>query len=197
VITGYFSSPEQVAVAAEALDRVRAAAPGAQLIVDPIMGDGAKGLYVKEAVAEAIATLLVARADIVAPNAWELGRLTGAGVSDPPSGVAAARRLGKPVVVSSIRAGGEIGVVYAADSDAWFASHPAATAAPNGTGDLLTALFAAASLGQFPPAAALELAVSGVAEAVVLAGGMDELPIAALPVMLVASPRVRLAPLHG
>ena len=197
VITGYFSSPEQVAVAADALGRVRAAAPSARLIVDPIMGDEAKGLYVKDAVAEAIATLLVARADIVAPNAWELGRLTGSEVSDPASGVAAARRLGKPVVVSSIRAGGAIGVVYAADGDAWFASHPATTAAPNGTGDLLTALFAAASLGQFPPAAALELAVSGVAEAVVLAGGMDELPIAALPVMLVASPRVRLAPLHG
>src|SRR5580704_5466513 len=41
VITGYFSSPEQVAVAADALDRVRTAAPSARLIVDPIMGDEA------------------------------------------------------------------------------------------------------------------------------------------------------------
>src|SRR5580658_4290833 len=49
VITGYFSSPEQVAIAADTLERVRAAAPGARLVVDPIMGDNGR-LYVKEAV---------------------------------------------------------------------------------------------------------------------------------------------------
>lgn len=197
VITGHFSTPEQVAIAADTLDRVRAAAPGARQIIDPVMGDEGTGLYVNEAVAQAVATQLVPRADVVAPNAWELERLAAAPVADAASAVAAARALGKPVMVSSIRAAGEIGVVYADGAEAWLASHAAAATAPKGTGDLLTALFAAAILGRFPPAAALELAVSGIADALAIADGLDELPIAALPVMLVASPRIRLAPIHG
>ena len=43
VITGHFSSPEQVAIAADTLGRVKSAAPAAQLIVDPIMGDNGPG----------------------------------------------------------------------------------------------------------------------------------------------------------
>ncbi len=90
VITGHFSTPEQIAIAADALGRVKTAAPGARLIVDPIMGDADKGLYVREAVAEAVASLLVMCADIVAPNAWELARLSGRPVTDAASAVAAA-----------------------------------------------------------------------------------------------------------
>jgi len=196
VITGYFSSPEQVSIAADTLGRVKAAAPQARLIVDPIMGDNGR-LYVKEAVAEAIAALLAPRADVLAPNAWELGWLTNCAVSDPGSAFAAARTLGKPVMVSSIRAGDAIGVVYAEAGEAWFASHPAATAAPNGTGDLLTALFTAALLGGFAGPDALAVAVGGVAEAMGEAAGLDELPLTGFPTTLAASPLVRLAPLHG
>src|SRR5580704_7873510 len=97
VITGHFSMPEQVAIAADALGRVKTASPAVRLIVDPIMGDVDKGLYVKEAVAEAVASLLVMCADIVAPNAWELARLSGRPVSDAASAIAAARVLDKPV----------------------------------------------------------------------------------------------------
>jgi pyridoxine kinase len=196
VITGYFSSPEQVAIAADTLERVRAAAPGARLVVDPIMGDNGR-LYVKEAVADAIAKRLVPPADIVAPNAWELGRLTGREVFDPASAALAARRLGKSVLVSSIRAGGKIGVVYAGANEAWFASHPAAAAAPNGIGDLLTALFTAALLGDLPALEALGVAVGGVAEAMVEAARLAELPLTSFPTALGVSKLVSLEPLHG
>src|SRR5579862_1176073 len=103
VITGHFSAPEQVAIAADVLARVKAASPGARLIVDPIMGDDDKGLYVKEAVAVAVEALLAPVADLIAPNAWELARLSGRSVPDLGSAVAAARVLGKSVMVSSIR----------------------------------------------------------------------------------------------
>jgi pyridoxine kinase len=197
VITGYFATPEQVAIAADTLGRVKVAAPGARLIVDPIMGDEDSGLYVKEAVAEAVATLLVLCADIVAPNAWELARLSGRAVTDAASAVSAARVLDKPVLVSSIRSRDEIGAVLADSDGAWFASHPAAPAAPKGTGDLLTALFAAALLGGFAGPDALGLAVGGVADAVDEAGGLDELPLAAFPTTLGASPFVSLEALDG
>src|SRR5579862_2162625 len=175
VITGHFSAPEQVAIAADVLARVKAASPGARLIVDPIMGDDDKGLYVKEAVAVAVEALLAPVADLIAPNAWELARLSGRSVPDLGSAVAAARVLGKSVMVSSIRSGGEIGAVLTEGDSAWIATHPAAPTAPRGTGDLLTALFAAALLGGFSNPDALGLAVGGVADAVDEASGLDEI----------------------
>jgi pyridoxine kinase len=197
VITGHFSMPEQVAVAADAVLRVKGAAPGARVVVDPVMGDADKGLYVREAVAEAIASALVPLADVVAPNAWELSRLTGRPVDDPAGAVAAARALGRPTLVSSIRAGGDIGVVYTQADQAWIARHPPAPSAPKGTGDLLTALFVAGLLRSGNAVDALAAATAATAEAVRLAGGADELPLAALPTALPASANVALEPLDG
>jgi pyridoxine kinase len=197
VITGHFSSPEQVAIAADALGRVKRAAPSARLIVDPVMGDSDKGLYVKEAVAEAVASLLVFCADVVAPNAWELARLSGRPVADPASAIAAARVLEKAVIVSSVRSESRIGALLADPQGAWYASHAAAPVAPKGTGDLLTALFTVALLRGYANLHALALAVSGVAEAVEMANGDDELPLSALPTALAVSAMVRAKAIDG
>jgi pyridoxine kinase len=163
VITGYFAGPAQVEAAARTIDSVKAARAGAMIVVDPIMGDDGKGLYVKPEVARAIAETLVPRADLVAPNAWELGRLTGHVVVDPAEALAAARTLGRPVLVSSVPVGRRIGVMWTDGREAWLASHVRARAAANGTGDLLTALFTAAVLGGAAPPDALETAVGDVA----------------------------------
>jgi pyridoxine kinase len=152
VITGYFASAGQIAAAVRVLDRVRAASPDAMIAVDPIMGDEPKGLYVREEVAEAIASDLAPRADLVAPNAWELARLGGS------------QAIGKPLLTSSIAAGEKIGVLYADSDGAWLASHARVEAAPNGTGDLLIALFVAARILGHPPKAALQSAVEGAAK---------------------------------
>src|SRR5580704_6108104 len=122
-ITGHFSSAEQVAIAAAALARVRRASPKLRLIVDPIMGDADKGLYVREPVAEALAADLVRDADILAPNAWELARLSGCEVGDPASAVAAARALGRPTLVSSLDDADGIAVAYVDAREAWLAVH--------------------------------------------------------------------------
>jgi pyridoxine kinase len=197
VITGHFSLPEQVALAADALLRVKLAAPAARVVVDPVMGDEGKGLYVRDAVAGAIADALVPLADVAAPNAWELARLTGRSITDPASAVAAARALGRPTLVSSVRSGADIGVVYAQADQAWLARHPPAPAAPKGTGDLLTALFVAALLQLQNAVEALAVATAATAEAVRLAGGADELPLAALPAALSTSSHVTLEALDG
>ena len=79
ILTGYFASPEQVRVAAMAIDTARGARTGPQpvVIVDPTLGDGGR-LYVPADVAKAVIEELVPRADILAPNVWELSYLTGA-----------------------------------------------------------------------------------------------------------------------
>jgi len=159
VICGYFASAGQVAAAARTIDAVRAASPQALIVVDPIMGDEGKGLYVGDAVADAIAQALIPRADLITPNAWELERLAGPG--DP---LAAARRLGRAVLVSSVDRGEEIGVIFADAGEAWLAVHARVAQAQNGAGDLLTALFTAARLKGDAPSEALEAAVGQVAE---------------------------------
>jgi pyridoxine kinase len=191
VITGYFASVDQVEVAARALDTVRAASPAAQLVVDPVMGDDGKGFYVRADVARAIVDDLVPRADLVAPNAWELARLSGLPVDDVETAVKAARTLGAAVLVSSVRAGDQIGVVYVDTRGVLLATHPRARGAPNGTGDLLTALFTAARIKGQPPRKALAAAVGGVAEAVAASGEAQELPIESLPARLSPSKRVK------
>lgn len=163
VITGYFADPAQVDAAARTVDAIKALRPDILVVVDPIMGDTGKGLYVKAAVAEAVIGELVPRAGLIAPNAWELERLSGKPVTDVPSAVAASRRLACDVLVSSIPMGARIGVLWAGEREAWLASHKRAPSAPNGTGDLLTCLFTAALLGGAAPPDALETAVSDVA----------------------------------
>jgi pyridoxine kinase len=187
VITGYFASSGQVRAAARAIDAVRGAARPSDarrpvVIVDPTMGDSDKGLYVPQGVAQAIVGELCPRADLIAPNAWELGRLVGGEVRDPLSAVKAARELGKPVLVSSIQRGKEIGVVYADETQAWLAVHARSEMAPRGSGDLLTALFAAALIEGQPASYALARAVGGVAETIAAAAvwKAPELPLVAM-----------------
>jgi pyridoxine kinase len=136
VITGYFATAGQVEAAARLLDHVAARRPQALRLVDPILGDEGRGLYVSEAVADALPRALVPRAGLLAPNAWELARLTGAQVTDPGSALAAARSLGRPVLVSSVPDGAGIGVLWTDGAEAW----------------LLAALFGAGLiLGESPP----------------------------------------------
>jgi pyridoxine kinase len=115
----------------------------------------------------------------VAPNCWELERLAHSQVRDPMSAVQAARVLDKPVLVSSVLRGPEIGVVYADRRQAWLAAHLKAPHAPSGAGDLLTALFAASLLEDQPISYALARAVGGVYETIAFANarGYAELPV--------------------
>ena len=203
VITGYFASAAQVRAAARTIDAVRAAPreappPTARrptVIVDPTMGDAGKGLYVPAEVAEAIAAELIPRADVVACNAWELQRLTGADARDPQAAVRAARLLNKPTLVSSVHRGNEIGVVYADRKEAWLAAHAKAARSPNGAGDLLTALYAASVIEGQTISYGLARAVGGVAETVTAANiwNAPELPIVAMGARIKqTSPSVRI-----
>jgi pyridoxine kinase len=163
VITGYFADRGQIAAAGAAIDAIRALRPKLLVVTDPIMGDSGKGLYVSPAVAAAQGEILVPRADLVSPNAWELQRLTACVIADPASALIAAREVGRPVLVSSVPMGRNIGVLWTDGEEAWLASHRKGAGAPNGTGDLLTALFTAALLEGASGPDALETAVSDVA----------------------------------
>jgi pyridoxine kinase len=202
VITGHFSSAAQVEIVADLLGRIRASRDLKQpvLLVDPIMGDAPKGLYVDEGAAEAVAERLVPLADWITPNLWELGRLTGSNPLDAAAVVAAARSLGRPALVTSAPAReGEAGLILVEADNAVLFAHPRLAASPSGTGDLVTASFAAGLVQGLTPAAAAERAAGAayLAVAAAQAWGGPELPVVALGDQLThPDVRIRIEPLE-
>lgn len=147
VLTGYLPSAEHVAFAARAVETVRELSPGAVYVCDPILGDDPKGLYIDAGAAAAIREHLVARADVITPNRFELSWLTGCAVDDVAGCQAAAGTLAGPAVVAtSIPAGQDargrllIGNVLANRSGVSCLAAPRRAAVPHGTGDTFTAL---------------------------------------------------------
>jgi pyridoxine kinase len=189
VITGHFSLPEQVEIAAGVLGRVRDASERRPVIVvDPIMGDTPKGLYVKPEVARAVADHLVPLGDWLTPNLWELSWLTGGDITDTRRAIDAAQSLGKPVLLTSAPTPeDESGIMYIDSDGATLFAHPRHPQAPNGTGDLVAACFGAALIEGLAPLAAAERAARAASEAVTAAQDLraPALPIVALGERLV------------
>ena len=150
LLSGYLGAAEQAAVVAHAAASLRAANPRALVIADPVMGDTDPGLYVGREVAEALAHEVVPHADVVTPNAFELGWLTGRAVTDRGSALAAARALVDTgpglVIATSIPEGDEsLGLLAVTATGAWALSVPRLSfpVAPNGAGDAIAGLIAA------------------------------------------------------
>jgi pyridoxine kinase len=197
VLTGYFATPDQVEVAARAIDAVRAArgierAP--IVMVDPVMGDRSTGLYVREETAQAQQELLVPRATIVACNHWEFERLNG----EATYADAIVHRIGKSNqhwLVSSIPVRDQLLNLLAADRTGELcASLRIDRPVPNGTGDLLHLAYLGQLLNGQPRVYALRLAV-GVVNGV-LAKAVEwnapELPLAACSALLADPPSAEL-----
>lgn len=166
VLTGYLGEPEQVAVILDAVERIKAANPDAVFICDPVLGDEGR-LFVSEAVADAVINGLWPHADWLTPNAFELGLITGRAVDGLEPAREAARRIGKPVLVSSIRTALGLGNLYAAPGGDWFCETARLPRAPKGAGDLLSALFTARRIRGEAPAVALEGATGAVYDVIV------------------------------
>jgi pyridoxine kinase len=154
MVTGHFSAPDQVAVACETIDRIRATPrreshahfPAKPLvIIDPVMGDEAPGLYIKQETAAALMADLVPRADLLAPNLWEFAKLTGTGIGALATAEDVAREArsrGGRWLISSVPSPRGIGVLYVDPDVALFAETTRiAGRIPNGTGDMLTLRF--------------------------------------------------------
>lgn len=166
VLTGYLGESDQVAPILDIIERVKAANPKAVFVCDPVLGDEGK-VYVKDDLADAMINGLVPHADWLAPNAFELGLMTNKNIDSLDAARDAARRFGKPVLVSSIRSALGIGNLYAAPGADWFCETARLPRAPKGTGDLLTALFVARRVRGEAPAVALEAATGAVYDVIV------------------------------
>ncbi|MDG1418155.1 MAG: PfkB family carbohydrate kinase [Maricaulis sp.] len=166
MLTGYFADVGHVFAAADTIRAVRAAprtinglrafADQPLIAVDPVMGDSPEGLYVDRPIAAAIKDKLVTQADLITPNLFELGHMTGRPLSDLASMIRAARSLECPALISSLPRQGKIGVMFIDGEEAWMVTHDRCPKSPNGTGDLLTACFLTEIVNGASPKDALE-----------------------------------------
>lgn len=183
VMSGYLGAPSQTESIAKLVKAVKAVNPDIPYLCDPVLGDRKNNegvLYVPKATAQAIRDDLVPLADIVTPNAFELGWLTGRDIENEMQALAAARALGAPrVLVTSSPAlrRNAIANLLASPRGAFAAEHAAIQNPPHGAGDLIAALFLSNIMAKLEDEEALKRASASVFELVArsVKKGADEL----------------------
>lgn len=156
VLSGYQGGEGIADVILDAVARVKAANPDAVYACDPVMGNAKSGCFVAPAIPVLLRERVVPAADIITPNQFELGFLTGTEPSDLASTLAsvdAARAMGpSTVLVTSVErpdrpvlAGGEetIEMLAVTGEGAWIVETPRIPMKANGSGDVTAALFTA------------------------------------------------------
>ncbi len=169
VMTGYLPTPEHVFFARQAIDRVRARSPNALVLVDPVIGDDPKGVYIDKAAAIAIRKDLVPRADIITPNRFELSWLSGLDVTSADTATVAAQRLTPALVLATSIPGStenQLQNVLINKASVSVCAVERRLKVPHGTGDLLSGLFIGHLLVERNHDLALGRAVAGVQTAI-------------------------------
>jgi len=165
VLSGYLGTAAAGPVVLDAVRRVRDANPKALWCCDPVIGDDGE-IYVGDGIADLFRDRAVPAADIVTPNAFEAGLLSGVSIGSPADAAGAARRLlamgPRIVVITGIRTGASIATLAATADGVWQTDTPAIDAPAQGAGDIFSALFLGHYLECGDAANALSRAVSGV-----------------------------------
>ncbi|MDE1991304.1 MAG: pyridoxal kinase PdxY [Rhizobiaceae bacterium] len=183
VLSGYFGNAAQARSVAKLVTALRQKNPDILYACDPVIGD-AGGLYVPEATAEAIRDHLIPLASLATPNRYELAWLAGAPLDDNNAIMEAALALGpsRMLVTSAVpMMSGSIGNLSLSGRNALLAEHRTIEKAPNGLGDLLSAVFLSRLLAGMDEERALQLTTASVYEVLARAvkRGSDELTLAA------------------
>ncbi|MFZ2635471.1 MAG: pyridoxal kinase PdxY [Rectinemataceae bacterium] len=172
VLSGYMGDPGIGESVLRALADVRAANPGALYCCDPVMGDYGRGFFVRPGIPEFMKSRAIPAADLIKPNQFEAEALTGMTIRT----LADARRAcsilhdmgpGLVLLTSFKPEFGEDGYISMLLSDRgtlYRVRTPELplVPAPNGAGDLVSALFLGQYLKTGNPQAALELMADSV-----------------------------------
>lgn len=170
VLSGYQGGEGIADVIIEAVGRVKAANPDAVYACDPVMGNAKSGCFVAPAIPDLLRDRVVPVADIITPNQFELGYLTGtepATFEQTLESIDLAMAMGPRVVlVTSVerpdRDPETIEMIAADDRGAWVVTTPYLPFKANGSGDVTAALFTAHYVDSGDAALALERTASSV-----------------------------------
>jgi len=174
ILSGYQGSPEIADVIADAVARVKAANPAATYTCDPVMGNATSGCFVNPAIPPKYRSTVIPVADVLTPNQFELGFITGRDALSGPSSLEAilsaveeVRGLGpETVLVTSVDRDGApdeaIEMIAVTGEGAWLVTTPRLPMKANGSGDITAALFTAHLRTTGSPADALARTASSV-----------------------------------
>ena len=155
VLSGYQGSPEIADVVVEAVARTKRANPSATYTCDPVMGNATSGCFVNPAIPPKYRETVIPVADILTPNQFELGFITGreslggpSALEDVLAAVDAVRELGPTTVLVTSVARADaptdtIEMLAVTGAGAWLTQTPRLPMKANGSGDITSALFTA------------------------------------------------------
>ena len=188
VLSGYQGGEEVGLAILDAVALVKSRNPAALYCCDPVMGDVDRGFYVRSGIPELIRDTVVPKAQLVTPNQFELGFLTGRSTSTLADVLAAADALRargpETVLVTSVvhadAAPDTIDMVAVTGDGAWAVTTPLLGRVFTGAGDLTAATFLATLLESDVPSALVRTAavVFGVLK-ITVESGHDELRLVA------------------
>lgn len=150
VLSGYQGGDDIAGVIIDVVARVKELNPAAVYACDPVMGNAKSGCFVADTIPPLLRDRVVPVADIITPNQFELGYLTGREATDLDStldAVAAAREMGpQTVLVTSVErpeADPEnfLEMIVVDDKGSWIVRTPRLPFKRNGSGDVASALF--------------------------------------------------------
>ncbi|WP_169078195.1 pyridoxal kinase PdxY [Microcella alkalica] len=170
VLSGYQGSEGIADVILDAVARIKAANPAAIYACDPVMGNAKSGCFVAPAIPVLLRERVVPAADLITPNQFELGYLTGTEpdtLESTLTSVDLARAMGpRTVLVTSVerpdREEGTLEMLAVDDEGAWIVTTPQLPMKANGSGDVTAALFTAHYRRTGDAAAALARTASSV-----------------------------------
>ncbi|MFF0910631.1 pyridoxal kinase PdxY [Microbacterium enclense] len=170
VLSGYQGGEGIADVIIDTVARVKKANPDAVYACDPVMGNAKSGCFVAPAIPDLLRERVVPVADILTPNQFELGFLTGTEPGSIDSTLASAdlvrARGPRTVLVTSVerpdREADTIEMMVVADAGAWIVQTPLIPMKANGSGDVTAALFTAHLQRTGDPADALTRTASSV-----------------------------------
>lgn len=170
VLSGYQGGEDIGEVILDAVARVKTANPKAVYACDPVMGNAKSGCFVQPAIPELLRQRVVPAADIITPNQFELGFLTGTEprtLKEILASADRARDMGpSTVLVTSVEQDGRavdtIEMLAVNGDGAWLVHTPLLPLKANGSGDVTAALFAGHLIATGQPDVALGRTVSSV-----------------------------------
>ena len=170
ILSGYLGSAQIADVVADFVARAKHSNPRLRYVLDPVLGDRDRGLFVQADIPPLVRDRLCPLASIVTPNHFEFEWLAGASAATADQLIANAQAFlvsgPSTVIVTSAELAdtpdGDIDTLAVERSRAFRVRTPRLPINPNGTGDLFAALYTAARVLDEDTPEALAHAASGV-----------------------------------
>jgi pyridoxine kinase len=170
VLSGYVGAVDTGEAILAAVGKVKAANPKAGYCCDPVIGNRARGEFVRPGIAEFMRLRAVPAAQVVTPNHFELDRLAGRETRSLAAILSAVDDIHacgpRAVLVTSVRSDetpdGALDIIASDPGGRYLVRTPLLATPANGAGDLIAALFYFRYLGSGSVADALAGATASV-----------------------------------